>query len=76
MTNEEIIAELTEDLTNLMNCTDDPKMRARLHFIRDGHYIDYCKCPNCGSKFTPSEAFKGSFKILASTTLNNKIPKI
>lgn len=64
MSNEEIIAELKEEIILLYNCTDDPEMKRKLRRIINGDIVLRCKCPRCGHKFEPKEGLKLSEKIL------------
>ena len=64
MTNEEIIEEVREDLINLLNCTDDVEMKAKLKTILQDDIVERCRCPMCGEKFDPRKNIKHSKRIL------------
>lgn len=65
MTPKEIINELREEVTLLLNCTDDERVKEKLLYILNGEKIDLCKCPQCGETFPVNDdTMKGSMKVL------------
>lgn len=49
--------EIKEFLINMYQSADEDAKK-RIKILLKNEVVDRCKCPKCGSKFTPEEGFK------------------
>lgn len=57
--------EIKAFLLNLRDTADD-YTKKRIDILLKNEVVDYCKCPKCGTKFTPEEGFKGGIIMYSS----------
>ena len=51
--------EIKEFLINQYQSADEDTKK-RIKILLKNEVVDYCKCPKCGTKFTPEEGQKSS----------------